>query len=237
MPKQPHSEKYTLPVTAFLVVRSDAEHQRPFDMSIWRVYVSRSPDLQFTFSRTNPSSFGTSYKNAFELRSEFLALRSPEDAVHFFERYGPFELLRDGAKQPKARSVRWSDIKNAISRFEQALTGKPDPALYEFLFHPLSLELRFRAPVPDVSRFRTPSTASIDDAAIVDCEDVVTALRASTFLTLRAGFKWKRCARKDCNNLFESNDRRKIYCSTACGHHQAVNKYNARQKAKRRKGK
>jgi hypothetical protein len=60
---------------------------------------------------------------------------------------------------------------------------------------------------------------------------VVDALRTSIFLSRMRGFKWKRCARHGCNQLFEQDTKhQKIYCTPECAHLQAVNNYNAKQK-------
>jgi hypothetical protein len=55
-------------------------------------------------------------------------------------------------------------------------------------------------------------------------------------MSRKSGFKWTRCARKGCDQIFEQTTRcQKLYHSPDCAHLQAVNDYNARQKGKVRK--
>ncbi|MHB1959415.1 MAG: hypothetical protein ACYCO5_10330 [Acidobacteriaceae bacterium] len=227
-----HSEKYTLPVVAMLAVREQ-----------WQVSMSRSDDPVFSFVRKRKSLDRRRSEDAFNVRRDFLSIRSPEDALRFFERYGPFQFLpRSQAATKTSESVRadswkWSKLQQARQNFEQALLAEGIPVekawLYEFMFtRPLILELPFRA-VTSLPTKRADSHIAdgIEDAAIAPCEDVVDALRASIFISRMGGFQWSRCARKGCEQLFEQTTRRrKLYCSPECAHLQAVNDYNARQK-------
>jgi hypothetical protein len=226
--RPPHSEKYTLPFVALLTIRGP-----------WQVSVTRSHDPEFSFHQKNPNLLrkrGLEYRadfDAFAVTTEFLDLKSSEDALRFFQKYGPFQFTRNGAKKRRTEPVRWSLVQRAQSEFNEALTGDSIPAnLYEFVFQPLKVELRFRAVAPELLK-ADPSW--IEDAAIADCDDVVSALRASVFLKRMKGFRWKRCARKECNQLFQTIDPRKIYHSPECAHLKAVNDYNARRKNKKGK--
>lgn len=222
--RPPHSEKYTLPFVALLTVRGP-----------WQVSVSRAArDPEFAFRQKTPTEYRVDY-DAFAVATEFLDLKSSEDALRFFQKYGPFQFAQNGAEKRRAQSVRWSLVQRAKSEFNEALTSDSIPAeLHAFIFQqPLRVELRFRPVTPEVLQ-RDP--AWIGDAAIADCDDVVSALRASVFLKRMKGFRWKRCARKGCNQLFVLDTRRdKIYCSPECGHLQAVNMYNARKKKRKRR--
>lgn len=227
-----HSEKYTLPVVALLAVREQ-----------WQVSMSKSDDPVFSFVRKRKSLASRHSEDAFSVRRDFLAIRSPEDALHFFERYGPFQFLprslstTKATESVRAESWKWSKLQQARQNFEEALLAEGIPVekawLYDFMFtRPLIIELPFRAVIPLPSKNAdSHTTKNMDDAAIAPCEDVVDALRASIFISRMGGFQWSRCARKGCEQLFEQTTRRrKLYCSPECAHLQAVNDYNARQK-------
>ena len=229
-----HSEKYTLSIVAPLKVREE-----------WRVSMNQARDPEFSFAQENQagfSSFTFRSEDAFAVRTDFLAIRSPEDALRFFGQYGPFQYQSDEASGTKKGNtarpepVKWSLILQAQKDFEDALLKPGIPTekawLYNLVFgQPLTLELPFRAVTPELSRLNWK-----DDAAIAYCHDVVDALRASIFLSRMRGFKWKRCARQGCNQLFEQDTKhQKIYCTPECAHLQAVNNYNARQKKRARK--
>lgn len=219
MTRAPHSEKYTLPFIALLTVRGP-----------WNVSMKRSRNPELSFEQKRPAEYRVDY-DAFAVTTEFLDLRSPEDALRFFQKYGAFQSSPAGSHKP----VRWSLVQRAQSEFNAALTSDSIPAdLHAFVFQqPLRVELRFRGVTPEILQ-RDPGW--IGDAAIADCDDVVTALRASVFLKRMKGFRWKRCARKGCNQLFVLDTKRdRIYCSPACGHLEAVNRYNARKKKRERR--
>ena len=235
--------------------------------------MSRAADPEISFVNTKARNIGTRYVDAFRVRSEFLSLQSPQEALAFFQRYGPFQLSPEKGSRPRrARPVRWSDIQKAQEQFHAALTcssvNSQDP-MHGFVFQPLrDVELNFRSPevyqrderglalkpeyrldldvdskIAEARKERVLSLkeghrASLSDAAIVNCEDVVSAVRASIFLLRRSGFRWKHCARKHCDNVFEVStalDRKKIFCGPKCAHLKAVNDYNARKKRKKRR--
>ena len=304
----PHSEKLAVPFVALLTVFTDV-----WEVSVWEVSVTDSSDPKFSFINREPKSYG--YRpgvDAFAVSLEFLHLKTPDDALAFFRRYGPFQLsekahrFRDPRKWT-AQPVRWSEIQKAQDDFRDAqmcaVINAGDPT-HGFVFQPLrEIELHFRAPHPfkivrdqhgkvrevlgrgyavaddrdsgpcpsrtvtdedgktkhvellevpkneeerSVSRLaagnirllKASPEASISDAAIVNCEDVVSAVRASIFLRRMSGFRWKRCARKGCDNVFEVSIVRRggpqKHCSPQCAHHHAQNRYIA--KKKKRKG-
>lgn len=229
-----HTEKYTLRIAAPLRVREE-----------WQVSMNQTDDQaddpEFSFARENEVAYRT--EDAFDVRTDFLSIRSPEDALHFFGQYGPFQYKPDkisGTKEGKGarpERVKWSVVEQAIVDFEEALVKPGIPTrkawLYTLIFEtPLTLKLPFRAVTPELSRFSNWK----DDSAIAPCDDVVDALRASIFLSRMRGFKWNRCARQGCNQLFEQTTKRqKLYHNPDCAHLQAVNAYNARKPKKGRK--
>lgn len=211
--------------------------------------MSKSDDPVFSFVRKHKSLDRRRTEDAFNVRRDFLSIRSPEDALRFFERYGPFQFLPRGKSATKAseavraESWKWSRLQQARRNFEEALLADGIPItktwLYEFMFaRPLIIELAFRAIVPAPSKNADSRiTSDSDDAAIAPCADVVDALRASIFISRMGGFQWSRCARKGCEQLFQQTTRRrKLYCGPECAHLQAVNDYNSRQKKHRKEG-
>lgn len=225
-----HVEKYTLPIVAPLEVREE-----------WQVSVSAGDDPEFIFHRTRQPAYRT--EDSFEVRRAFLAVKSVEDSIAFFDRYGPLQYkVATDVTTKKDRSLKpehfkWSQFCSVQADFEMALLADGIPIekaqLYHFVFgQPLTIELRFRAAQPDV-KIRGERTREIDDAAIAPCFDVIDALRATIFLSRRQGFRWSRCARPDCPELFEQTTKhRRLYCSPTCAHLQAVRTYNANAKKK-----
>jgi hypothetical protein len=249
----PHSEKLTLPYVALLTT-----------IDVWKVSMKQSSDPEFSSINTKPNTWGTHPAiDAFEVCSEFLALQTPHEALHFFERYGPFQLQPQMSADPrrwKALRIRWSAIQRAQSDFLSARMSPEinfkDP-VHLFVFQPLlGVELHFRGvqvpereyskdddpedPSPSVVLSpRKGSEPSLSDAAIVNCEDIVTAVRASIFLRRMNGFTWRRCARKGCEKVFEVSAGwgKKIYHSWACGHLVAVKKSKAKKKKEAKEAK
>jgi hypothetical protein len=246
-----HFEKLTLPYVALLTT-----------IDVWEVRMTKSSDPKFSFTNTKPNSWGTHPAvDAFDVCEKFLALQTPEEALRFFELFGPFQLQPQKSEDPrewKALSVRWSDVRRAQERFKAArMVSQIDfkDEIQRFVFQPLrEVELTFRAPEvkeysedddPDdpptspVLSLKRGSQPSLSDAAIANCSDIVTAVRSAIFLSRMAGITWRRCARKDCNKLFKVSAGwgRKIYHSTACGHLVAVRKFNAKPKEAKSKKK
>jgi len=150
-----------------------------------------------------------------------------------------------------------ASIDFSVSGIKNKKTGGFDGLHYNnpvhaFVFRPLrGIELHFRG--PDELRLKQeyskdddpedPSTSTVlspkrgaspllSDAAIVNCEDVITAVRASIFLRRMNEFVWRRCARKGCDKVFEvgPGQMRKIFHDWKCGHLVAVKKSKAKKK-------
>ena len=129
--------------------------------------------------------------------------------------------------------------------------------VHHFVFQPLrGIELNFRGPDelrlkqeyskdddpedPSPSTVLSPKRGAsplLSDAAIVNCDDVVTSVRASIFLRRMNGFIWRRCARKECDKVFEvsAGQGKKIYHSWSCGHLVAVKKSKKKKKDEEQK--
>jgi hypothetical protein len=194
------------------------------------------PHFRFSFQLRPGRGAGYYYSDGFEVRDAFLAIRSPEDALHFFEQFGPFEVLPSPTTGQKRRAttsdtLRWSVVQQARKELEDALQADEVPShVYNFVFwRPLPVQLFFGAVTPQTKNEQR-------DAAIVECADVADAVRASVFLDRMGGFRWKRCARRGCDELFTQKTRtQKIYCGSRCAHLQAVNDYNAREAHKQKR--
>ena len=242
--------KYTLPVAAALHRRAE-----------WRVEMDDSTNPTFTFGLEERNHLRMYYReiDADTVQSEFFRIRTPHDAFGFFRRYGPWEIVPDEKANSKlagtkARPVKWSFVNSARSQLEGAFLEDRIPAsVYSQLFdRPLKLELPFVGSQHDLRhdedqdddkwivyceevagpKVTFPDRLDDDHEAVVHCHDVFDALRASIFLARLSSSKWKRCARPDCNQLFESQSKReRLYCTPECGHLQAVRDYNARKRA------
>jgi hypothetical protein len=228
MSKAFHIEKYTLPIAASLEVREE-----------WQVSITKAKDPEFVFTRSRQRAYRA--EDSFEARKAFLAVKTIDEALRFFEYYGPLQYKKPregGSKKDRSlepETVRWSQFLSVQADFHLALMAEGIPseraALYRFVFgQPLIVEVGFRAVQPDTN-LRGARTDEIDDAAITPCFDVIDALRATIFLSRRQGFRWRRCARPDCANLFEHTTKhQRLYCSPECAHLQAVRSYNASHK-------
>ena len=72
--------------------------------------------------------------------------------------------------------------------------------------------------------FRDPPTAR------VAWKDIQDSLRASVFLDRLDGFRWKRCKRQDCGQVFELKSKHeRVYCSGS-SRLQAARDWNKREK-------
>ncbi len=217
-------------------------------------------DPLFTFGLEQRNHLRVYYReiDADTVRSEFFLIRTPQDALGFFERYGPWIVAPDKKTNSKlagtrAHPVKWSFVDSVRSQLEGAfMDDEIRASVYSQLFdRPLELELPFVGsqrelkPVEDHDhdecivyceqvagpKVTFPDRRDDDHEAVVHCHDVFEALRASIFLARLSNSRWKRCARPDCNQLFESQSKReRLYCTPECGHLQAVREYNARKK-------
>lgn len=204
--------------------------------------MSDGADPEYSFERTRNVAYRR--VDSFDVRADFLNVRTPEDALKFLRLYGPFQITPSKAGPEKKRgpevradAIRWSFIQRTQEDFREALLADGIPVekrwLYDFIFRrPLMIELWFQAVMPAASDRAFKRAASIDDTAIARCDDVVDALRATVFLTRMGDFKWRRCARPGCDEIFPQTHGRKIYCSDSCARRVAQSAYESRQKHK-----
>jgi hypothetical protein len=232
-----HAEKYVLPVVARLDIREEWDLDvKPGDGK------SGHDDPVFSFKQGKHRAYRST--DAFTALQEFLNIRTPVEAGVFFKKYGPFqyEIGSDGVKTRSARpapaSLSWTAIQKVVEDVKTMLFEEEVPVhLYRFFFdQPLKVELSFRSINYEGASRLYPKEKiheCLDDAAVAVCHDVVDALRASIFLSLKHDFRWKRCGRTGCDVIFEHTTKHKrVYCCQECARWQAVTDYNARKKNK-----
>jgi hypothetical protein len=225
---------YSLPVVPYLETRGG-----------WRVQMSEDADAVFSFSARLPQpkevggakswSLDPTHFNVFEIREALFAVRTPADALQFFETFGPWQIKQHLGTE--AREIRFSGLIRRRDFYQDGLL-RPEPfrtsgiaegdeqtrAAWEdyYLWHPLAMEMVFH---------QLP-------AVIVRCKDIEDAVRASVFLDRLDGSPWRRCAREDCGTVFKLESKRaRLYCSTDCAHLQSVRSYNERKRADAAKAK
>ncbi len=165
-------------------------------------------------------------EEAFALREQFFAIQNANDALQFFERYGPYQLTKqwDTTAQPVKLSqvLRRRDyyldalLHRSIDNIGRKYSGDELREGLDniYLWQNLPMELVFRQPM----------------TALVRCKDVEDALRATVFLDRLRALPWQRCIREDCGKPFAvKGQRAKLYCSPECAHLQSVRNYNKRQ--------
>lgn len=224
--KKTSKNNYSLPIYPLLETRDE-----------WRAFLIREDDPVISFELAAwvkiEEPDGTRYqgspsrvKDAFDLRQSFFEIRTAEDAIAFFQEFGPYQLKNHLGNV--TQSVKLSQILSRAEFFRNALFQRSTEkigghfsgsSLQEgleniYLWQNLPIELAFRQPM----------------SAVVRCKDVEDALRATVFLDRLRGMPWKQCARVDCGKPFEVKGKRvKLYCSDRCSHLQAVRDYNRRQ--------
>jgi hypothetical protein len=218
---------YTLPIIPVLQTSGE-----------WRAYMDQEPDPAFTFNfERRPLAMGSDgkknwtaeperIKEPFAMRERFFAIRDKEDALRFFQEYGPLQLAKawDVVAPPVKLSVVLDRrdfylealLNRSVDNFRRKYEGDELTEGMEniYLWQNLPMELVFHQPLQ----------------ALVRCKDVEDALRATVFLSRLRSLPWQRCLRDDCGKPFEVASRRpKLYCTPECAHLQSVRNYNKRQ--------
>ena len=205
----------------------------------WGAYMSDEADPSFSFKLrpvqlTTRGDGGVSVKKemrvkeAFPMRERFFAIQTAQDALAFFQEYGPFQVDKYLGTQVKpvtlAQTLRRRNFylhaltERSIDNLARTYSGDELREGMEnwYLWSPLPMELVFRQPM----------------AALVRSKDVEDALRATVFLDRLRGLPWQRCIREDCGRPFEvKGARARLYCSPECAHLQSVRNYNKRKLA------
>lgn len=215
--------QYSLPIYSGLRTRAP-----------WRVSMSDEADPVFStrlIVRTERDGNTSHYRwddvveDVFALRRRVFDLKTIEDARRLFEDCGPWQVAED--MDIEGKPVRFSAVLRGRDFFRHALLERSIDNLartYEedqiaeafenvYLWSALRMELLFRDP----------------PTARVACKDIQDSLRASVFLDRLDGFRWKRCKRQDCGQVFELKSKHeRVYCSGACARLQSARDWNLR---------
>lgn len=200
--------KRELPVVALLSTYRD-----------WKVEMSDDTDPVFTFSlrfrmlrgendTRFPSIMDKREVDAHEVRQRLFAVKTPEQALVFFRRFGPWQVNGElWAKQ--ADPVSFSQLTAQSRGWQEALVTK-DPT------HNLSFSgVEFR-----------------EQVWLVACKDVMACVRSTVILDRASNWRW--CARKDCTAPpFECGNHRRKYHDDSCLEVQGKRNQRAKQRKRR----
>jgi hypothetical protein len=202
---------------------------------IWKVEMAAGPDPQFTFENTNPNSRDVVwYDDGQAVVTEFLNLKSPEDALAFFQKYN-FDETKKADEDQKIR-IRWREIKSIQETFLSVLANEPVPQnLQEFVFQPLQVQLQHEVKVVQVISKKPVKKEEFDAVVgIAVCKDVLSSMRAVTFLS--RGSVWRRCGNPRCEMWFKPSRPDQRCHDAACTRRAIANRFNERtRKAKRKR--
>lgn len=200
----------------------------------WRVTMDGKDDAaEFSFEvRCSSSTKKSVLVDAWQVREEFFAIETPEDAQRFFEKFGPYQF-----KNPVGRSdplpIKFSTLHQQQEFFRNALTDelkewrrltvkayKDSPsgdirASFENLstWQPMPIELRFEPFLTGVAVFH----------------GVREAIRATVFLDKANDRKWDVCI-CGCDRAFErTRKNRRYYDPVRCGNKMRQTVWRGRQ--------
>jgi len=208
--------------------------------------------------RVHPKRFFESYRyppvetlersvkfEAWQVREEFLSLKTDEQFLDFLNRVGRFVSVK---------VVGWvvtgqwdaDDFKSWQQMFRECLRRSPASwdQIVEEVFKPKKVRLVRR--ILFVSRrltllFRWKNAQqrewrSSQHIAVLEARDVVTAMLATIYVDHLHGTKFGFCHRHDCRMPYkiESKHNRK-YCSQYCAHLESLRRMRERQRAARRR--
>ena len=173
------------------------------------------------------------YLDAWEVREEFLGLKSEADFLGFLNKVGRFS---GGA----AGSGYWdlNDFRGWQQVFREFL--KCSPAMW----HNYLLKLTTVAPGFNVRLIHMEVGVSMKAGlhlrlswerrcALIWVLDAVSAILVSIYIDHLRGVKFRFCARRDCRHPFEVTSRHKRkYCQQYCAHLESVRRMRNRQRRK-----
>jgi hypothetical protein len=223
--------KRSLPVVALL---STYPH--------WKVTMSADPDPVFSFAiepdRVIPREDGSFWGNwldkreadAHEVRRRFFAVKTPEQALAFFRRFGPWQV--NGVKTPE----------QASAHFRRFGPWKVNGKLWAKDADPISFSqlIKRRRAWQDalVSKDKGDNLSfgaefqERQQIWVVACEDVVACVRTTVILDRASRWRW--CAREDCTAPpFECGNHGREYHDDACASRQR--KRNQRDNQRKRR--
>lgn len=239
------SRKITLQTAVRLIVKISAEQIQEEKEGptvwkltpVWKVSMTGQQDPQFIFEDTNPNSRDVRWYDGHGIATEFLRLKSPEEAHVFFQKYN-WDSNRKPDEDGKIR-VLWSELQDFQKAFTLTLRNEPiEPqGFHEFVFQPLPLTLTHHEGTfhKNQSNRALSGKSYFDTSGIADCADVLSVLRAVVFLS--RGVMWRLCANPKCDHgLFKPDRSNQIYHDSACTHKAMVDRFNERtRKAKNKR--
>lgn len=237
-----HSQKITIETEVRLTVKVLGEQiPLPEDpqvrvwqpIPIWKVSMTAGPDPQFTFENTNPNSRDVVWRDGQAVATEFLNLKSPEDALVFFQKYN-FDETKKPDEDKKIR-IRWSDIESIRKIFLSALANEPVPQnMQEFVFQPLQMQLEHVVKAVQIISSKQAKKEEFDAIkGIAKCEDVLSSLRAVTFLS--RGSVWRQCENPKCEMWFKPNRPDQKCHDAACTRRRIANRFTQRTRDEKEK--
>jgi hypothetical protein len=248
---QLHRHKITVEIAVRLKIKVSAERfprleDPPLEepsfwkvTPVWKVSMTAGPDPRFTFENTNPNSRDWTETDGDAVAKEFLNLKSPETALAFFKKYYLGEANKpDGDMKTQ---IAWSDLQKIQKAFVSALSDKPiEPQnLKEFVFQPLPVTLTHHEGTFHKEQSKENRALSgksyFDTSGLAECADVLSALRAVTFLS--RGVAWRICANPKCDHgWFKPARPNQMYHDAACTHRAMANRFSDKtRKAKKRR--
>ncbi len=218
-----------------------------------QVWVRRRGPVSRRFSEVG-EPLGRAPYDPWEVRQEFLGLKTEQQVLDFLNRYGKFAptwepappiILDDGSAQAQWKIVsgQWG-IKDFLQwqkmfRFflkllpanwkdaaERVWTGETFPLVRDVVRKASKFVIRF--PWGESQRFEWKQARH---AGVIEATDVVTAILATIYVDRLSGKKFGFCARPDCRKYFEVTSKHKRkYCTPDCAHLQTVRRLRARRK-------
>ncbi len=241
-----HTQKITLEIAVRLIVKISAKQIQEEEggptvwklSPVWKVSMTADPDPQFSFENINPNSRDVRYYDGHAVATEFLGLKSPDDTLAFFQKYN-----WDETKQPDAHQrirIRWSELQDIQKAFASALRNEliEPQNLKEFVFQPLPVSLTHHEGTfhRDQSKENRALAGKsyFDTSGIAECADVLSALRAVTFLS--RGVVWRLCANPKCDyGLFKPARPNQVYHDAACTHRAMANRHSEKTRKANKK--
>ena len=182
----------------------------------WSVTMNADADPLYSFRLGVPKKERRfRVADAYEVRDNFLWIRSPQDAFAVFEKYGPPQI---DPTTNRAAEIRFSALMKRRELFSEFLLEAPEAAPAKFGIRKLFESLYLSSAVNvEVSPFHSDCR--------VRCSDVFDATRVAIVLGRRQNVTVKICARARCGREFvfsNRNGKPRRFCSKQCEHAENV---------------
>jgi hypothetical protein len=173
---------------------------------VWRLV-----DEKLQYSRNERDAPDFIYVDAWEARSQFFAIQTNEDLVQFLNSVGKFLPLVD--ESDISHYWRWQRVAKAMLRFGPKRWKERFPN--EKMVLPIEAS-SFPAPIMNFATFAREGDHVVTEMVI---NGTFAGIAASIYIDRLRGIRFGTCARKDCEQPFPiESKRRKIYCKWYCGH-------------------